>query len=217
MHYTTGKHDMSNEKLVDLENRIVERLSWLRDGSPIDMQGFTADIEAMLLQAHAAEAAHTPCRVCGEDEPHTGACGSNDPRALCNAKAAQPQAQNSEWVMVPREPRGVMAEQGAVRQAEWNTCKSVQDTYDLFRRQWARAIAAAPQPQPAQDAKDAALLEWAARRWRAEVLHRPLVNVHRRTLDDTWRQVIRHAGGDDVVICGPRHDDLVVMAKESGR
>ncbi|HET9819600.1 MAG TPA: hypothetical protein VFP92_10585 [Rhodanobacteraceae bacterium] len=72
-------------------------------------------------------------------------------------------------------------------------------------------------PQPVQDAKDAALLGWAVSRWNAEVLHHPLVNVHRRTLDDTWRQVIRHAGGDDVVMCGPRHDDLAAMAKESGR
>lgn len=71
--------------------------------------------------------------------------------------------------------------------------------------------------QREQGAKDAALLKWAVSRWNAEVLHRPLVNVHRRTLDDTWRQVIRHAGGDDVVILGPRHDDLVAMAKESGQ
>lgn len=81
----------------------------------------------------------------------------------------------------------------------------------------ARYVLAGERAQPSQDAKDAALLEWAARRWRAEVMDRPLVNVHRRPLDDAWRQVIRHAGGDDVVICGPRHDDLVAMAKESGQ
>lgn len=49
---------------------------------------------------------------------------------------------------------------------------------------------------------------WAVSRWVAEVKDRPLQNVHRRTLDDTWRQVIRHFGGDDVALCGPTHDEL---------
>ena len=52
-------------------------------------------------------------------------------------------------------------------------------------------------------------LQWAVSRWNAEVCNRPLVNVHRRSLDDAWRQVIRHLGGDDVTLCGPRHDDLL--------
>jgi hypothetical protein len=52
-------------------------------------------------------------------------------------------------------------------------------------------------------------LDWAVARWHAEVRHRPLKNMHRRSLDDTWRQVIRRLGGDDVALCGPKHDDLV--------
>lgn len=71
-----------------------------------------------------------------------------------------------------------------------------------------------PPAQP-PDARDAALLQWAVGRWNAEVANRPLANVHRRSLDDAWRQVVRHAGGDDVVILGPRHDDLVVAAREA--
>lgn len=59
---------MSNDKLVDLENRIVQRLAWLREGSLIDVQAFTADIEAMLAQAHAAEAAHTRIPDLTDDE-----------------------------------------------------------------------------------------------------------------------------------------------------
>lgn len=50
---------------------------------------------------------------------------------------------------------------------------------------------------------------WATSRWDAEVKNRPLQNVHRRSLDDTWRQVIRHFGGDDEILCGPPHDELV--------
>jgi hypothetical protein len=52
-------------------------------------------------------------------------------------------------------------------------------------------------------------LEWAVQRWKDEVGSRPLQNVNRRSLDDTWRQVIHRFGGDDVALCGPRHDDLV--------
>lgn len=55
-------------------------------------------------------------------------------------------------------------------------------------------------------------LRWAVRRWEAEVSLRPLTNVHRRSLDDTWRQVARHLGGDDVALLGARHGDLLASA-----
>jgi hypothetical protein len=61
------------------------------------------------------------------------------------------------------------------------------------------------------------LLEWAVSRWRDEVSLRPLVNKHRRTLDDTWRQVIRYAGGDPVALIGPAHDDLVLAQGPFGK
>ncbi|WP_239687113.1 Lar family restriction alleviation protein, partial [Burkholderia cenocepacia] len=73
----------------------------------------------------------------------------------------------------------------------------------------------APSPQPSPADERAApssmlkLLEWAVGRWEAEVKNRPLINVHRRSLDDTWRQVIRQCGGDDVSLLGPRHGDLL--------
>ncbi|HFO1326590.1 TPA: hypothetical protein ACHIU5_000214 [Pseudomonas aeruginosa] len=56
------------------------------------------------------------------------------------------------------------------------------------------------------------LLEWAVNRWHAEVSLRPLINVHRRALDDTWRQVIRRLGGDTGLLCGPSHDELLAAA-----
>jgi hypothetical protein len=52
-------------------------------------------------------------------------------------------------------------------------------------------------------------LKWAVERWYLEVASRPLVNTHRRTLDDAWRQVIRHAGGDPEALIGPAHDALL--------
>lgn len=55
---------------------------------------------------------------------------------------------------------------------------------------------------------DSPYLAWAVERWRAEVGSRPLDNVHRRTLDDTWRQVIRQFVRDPVTLVGPPHDEL---------
>lgn len=52
-------------------------------------------------------------------------------------------------------------------------------------------------------------LEWAVSKWRDEVANRPLQNVHRSALDTTWRQVIRRFGGDDQMLVGPTHDELV--------
>lgn len=53
------------------------------------------------------------------------------------------------------------------------------------------------------------LLAWAVARWQAEVANRPLQNIHRRTLDTTWRQVIRRFGGDTDALVGPHHDLLL--------
>lgn len=58
-------------------------------------------------------------------------------------------------------------------------------------------------------------LEWAVERWRDEVQHRPIQNIHRRSLDDAWRQVIRHFGGEDILLCGPAHDDLAALSGAS--
>lgn len=52
------------------------------------------------------------------------------------------------------------------------------------------------------------LADWASERWHAEVKNRPMVNVHRRALDDTWRQVLRRLGIDDRARLGPTHDEL---------
>lgn len=57
------------------------------------------------------------------------------------------------------------------------------------------------------------LTTWAVSRWRAEVENRPLVNKHRRTLDDCWRHVIRFAGGNPDALIGPSHDALLADAQ----
>lgn len=58
-------------------------------------------------------------------------------------------------------------------------------------------------------------IAWAVQRWKDEVSLRPLVNVHRRTLDDTWRQVIRYFGGDPDDIIGRSHDELLAGGEQA--
>lgn len=53
---------------------------------------------------------------------------------------------------------------------------------------------------------------WACSRWQAEVAIRPLKNIYRRALDTTWRQVVRHFGGDPEKLLGPSHDELVAAS-----
>ena len=56
-------------------------------------------------------------------------------------------------------------------------------------------------------------LNWAVKRWREEVEHRPLRNEYRRVLDDTWRQIIRQLGGNDIELCGQTHDSLLLQSQ----
>jgi hypothetical protein len=69
-------------------------------------------------------------------------------------------------------------------------------------------------PRAAIDAREQELIDWVVARWHAEVANRPLVNVHRRSLDDTWRQMLRHLGVDDRARLGPTHDELLSTSKE---
>ena len=57
------------------------------------------------------------------------------------------------------------------------------------------------------------VVAWAVERWQSEVANRPLQNIHRRTLDSTWRQVVRQYGGDDEALLGPRHEDLLIAQR----
>jgi hypothetical protein len=57
------------------------------------------------------------------------------------------------------------------------------------------------------------LADWVLSRWVAEVENRPLQNIYRRTLDDTWRQVYRKlTNGNEIP--GAAHDTLVEFWKD---
>jgi hypothetical protein len=75
----------------------------------------------------------------------------------------------------------------------------------------AAAIRTKAQEAPVVSNLDANHLAWTVERWRAEVLARPLRNIHRRALDGTWRQVMRRMGGDPDALVGPCHDELLAM------
>ena len=83
---------------------------------------------------------------------------------------------------------------------------SAHEALRLHRERLAATPSPAEQPKPAVPDE---LLAWAVSRWESEVRHRPLVNKNRRSLDDTWRQVIRFAGGDPDALLGPAHDALL--------
>lgn len=92
------------------------------------------------------------------------------------------------------------------------------ESADPLIAKWTAALPPAPVAQqvaaePADEKGRLAI--WATERWHAEVAYRPLVNVHRRTLDDTWRQVLRYAGADPVALLGPAHDEMLVRETES--
>lgn len=90
-----------------------------------------------------------------------------------------------------------------------NGTQAQKDNHDVILNAAAYALERRAAIDNADKARQGVLI-FAVSRWNAEVKNRPLRNVHRRTLDDTWRQVIRFAGGDDVSLCGPVHDDLVI-------
>ncbi|MCY1389108.1 hypothetical protein D9M71_38980 [compost metagenome] len=93
--------------------------------------------------------------------------------------------------------------------AGWDSIEA-QAAQEMEERGWEVVrLYAAPVAQAGQVPE---LLEWAVQRWMAEVSNRPLHNVHRRALDDTWRQIIRRLGGDTGLLCGPVHDELLAAA-----
>lgn len=57
------------------------------------------------------------------------------------------------------------------------------------------------------------LSEWALSRWIAEVKDRPLQNIHRKTLDNTWRQIYRKlTGGKEIPY--PTHEERLGLFNE---
>lgn len=53
------------------------------------------------------------------------------------------------------------------------------------------------------------LITWAVGKWFEQVANRPMTNIHRRSLDDTWRLILKHLGADDVALLGLDHDSLL--------
>lgn len=130
-------------------------------------------------------------------------------------------AQHDRIVGELRADRDSWAEQAEQRLADWDEMRKERDAALARVEQQERTIAGMNEAHAklaglyeAAQAQHSVpeLLEWAVDRWHAEVSLRPLINVHRRALDDTWRQVIRRLGGDTGLLCGPSHDELLAAA-----
>jgi hypothetical protein len=112
---------------------------------------------------------------------------------------------------------GITADEAVADALEWFEANlsalAAAPTSELLISQAAQADALdEPATLPSADTYEAFQLNgrgWAMSRWHDEVKNRPLVNVHRRSLDDTWRQVIRYFSGDPDKLCGPSHDALL--------
>lgn len=136
-------------------------------------------------------------------------------------KAADLLEQQDRIVGELRADRDSWAEQAEQRLADWDEMRKERDAALARVEQQERTIAGMNEAHAklaglyeAAQAQHSVpeLLEWAVDRWHAEVSLRPLINVHRRALDDTWRQVIRRLGGDTGLLCGPSHDELLAAA-----
>ncbi|HEJ1106594.1 TPA: hypothetical protein SLU30_000374 [Pseudomonas aeruginosa] len=134
-------------------------------------------------------------------------------------------AQHDRIVGALRADRDSWAEQAEQRLADWDEMRKERDAALARVEQQERTIAGMNEAHAklaglyeAAQAQHSVpeLLEWAVGRWHAEVSLRPLINVHRRALDDTWRQVIRRLGGDTGLLCGPSHDELLAAAPAQG-
>lgn len=113
-------------------------------------------------------------------------------------------------VMVPDESAPDEPDwEECIRQAEVSTGLTVErNTFSIVKREIRRWIAHRAEASQDSDVDRQALIDWVAASWHSEVANRPMVNIHRRSLDDTWRQVLRHLGVDDRARLGPTHDEL---------
>ena len=152
-------------------------------------------LNAMLQGQQAAPVGEPDCdrSACGDFSP--GPCDNPDCPALRSNKAAP--------VGEPDDDRT------AIHQLAFELGGTEGGEYLLDLDDLNAVIDAAHQRQSGVMESNASILEFAVSRWEAEVKHRPLVNVHRRSLDGTWRQVIRFAGGDPDALCGHCHDELI--------
>ena len=191
------------EHKIDADN---VRCMWARLR---DYDALQAELAALKAQQ---ECGYPECDYCGVTPDHhpwhgSGMLNGAESRHIhaCDAcRHKLPLAQQ-----VGREPVAWLSPDGRTAYGEDDASKL---PYNY--RITLRPLQLLHEPAPAQDV--AGLLEWAVDRWHAEVANRPLSNVHRRSLDDTWRQVIRRLGGDAGLLCGPAHDALAAHDKQSG-
>jgi len=58
-------------------------------------------------------------------------------------------------------------------------------------------------------ARNCDTLKFVIDRWNAEVKDRPLRNRHRRSMDDTYRQIVKFCGANPDALLGKSHDTLL--------
>jgi len=178
----------------------------------------------------AAKPKHSPLPALSTPKPAEPACGAfmppiagwepigwqapevgspEDPRIRATpAVEALREAINSWWVSDDADIRGRWAIRCKGKTVEY-VMEGRDEAYERMRGlRFSAALTALTPAEPAGEAD----LHWAVEGWKREVEHRPLVNIHRRSLDDVWRQAIRRFGGDPDKLVGSCHDVLLEYA-----
>jgi hypothetical protein len=89
------RNGLKNARYRIEQGRVWNGMGWTLTGLHAHQQQKALDeIEAALSQ----QPEPAECPVCCSDEPHTGTCGSSDPRALCNRAKAEPAPAQDEPV-----------------------------------------------------------------------------------------------------------------------
>ena len=200
-----GAAKAENERLRGLLERIRTTCCQVRDAQDLDTAPGLSAAESLheqieKLDAALSQQADPTDTYTAVDMATAAAQGFRDGQAAVEPAPAQDD----------REPVGWYTDDHLTDKSATTYDREVADrwrgkgwpVYGLYARP-------AQTEQPEQSEPNRRTLQWVVDRWHAEVANRPLVNVHRRTLDSTWRQMIRHLGEDDVVLLGPRHDDML--------
>jgi hypothetical protein len=208
------------------------RVSRSQHGSYLEIgYGALPGVVQVVLCAGKLIAQHPPANIppagaqTGREDFEAWRSTRKDPNDFIPAFEAFQAGRASAPVVAPvTDERKALAELLEAEEAKYPPAEAGQaaQTAWVERRYLARSNARAllaqqPSASPAQgdealrqamEAHAANGLAWAVSRWQAEVSQRPLVNVHRRTLDDTWRQVVRYFDGDPDKLLGASHDEL---------
>ncbi|PRH13505.1 hypothetical protein [Burkholderia gladioli] len=179
--------------------RAAELMAAVRDGAAVSPATADTPLNGIAATMFHGEGAIARCSYCGRYSLDPKTLGDRQPKCECGEQHG--------WSGSFEKPGPDAKWSGAAPPKGRNTCMC-SGLGPCERRTDGSCRVSAP-ANLASAVSRQVVIDWAVDRWTLEVSGRPLGNIHRRSLDDAWRQFIRHLGADDVSLLGPRHDDLI--------